>query len=311
MKRVLAVAGCVLAFTFMALVGSADARVSCWQNGNHVWCSNGQTFRKVGPIFYGNRGNSCRQTGNYVWCSNGQTFRQVGPNFYSGRVPKRAPTPRTGRAPTPRIEAALTPRPGSGTCFAVRPDGVLLTAYHVIQSAKSIGVQFPDGFPMVAKLGKFSEANDLAVLHINSPTPHFLPLAPTGSVNVGDQVFTLGYPVPDLLGKEQKYTDGAVSGMQGVAGLITHLQVTVPVQPGNSGGPLVNDRGEVVGIMTAVVALPFFVATTGAMPQNVNFGVKARYARTLFDAPTVKAVSSTRKEAIQKVRQAVCLVRTR
>jgi len=202
----------------------------------------------------------------------------------------------------PRIET------GTGTCFAARPDGVLITAYHVVKDAESIRVHLADGTVTDAKIRTFSAGTDLAVLRIDPPTPDFLPLAPAGSVGVGDQVFTMGYPVTDVLGKEPKFTDGAVSALSGVGGEASLLQISVPVQPGNSGGPLVNDRGEVVGIVTSSAAVRIFLAVTGTLPQNVNWAVKAEYVRPLFNAPTVKSVSVNREEAVQRVGRAICMV---
>ena len=213
---------------------------------------------------------------------------------------------------TARVGGAGAPRPkgkeASGTCFAVRPNGLLLTAYHVVEDAESIRVHLADGTVTEAKVQTFTAQNDLAILRVNSPTPYFLPLAPTGSVQMGDHVFTIGYPVRHVLGQEPKFTEGSVSALSGLRGEVALLQMSVPIQPGNSGGPLVNERGEVVGVVTSSAAVKAFLSVTGTLPQNINWAVKADYARLLFNPPTVKPLEVNRSQAIDRTRRAICFV---
>ncbi len=86
------------------------------------------------------------------------------------------------------------------------------------------------------------------------------------------------------------------------------MQTTVPIQPGNSGGPLVNQRGEVVGIMTSTAAVRAFLALTGTLPQNVNWAVKADFAAPLFEPPVDGRVASSREAAIKQAIGSVCLI---
>ncbi len=210
--------------------------------------------------------------------------------------------------------AVLKGGPGTsatnGTCFAVNQNGTLLTAYHIVQDATSIRVHLEDGTVTEATVKTFNAKRDLAILRIDPSTPDFLPLAPTGSVNLGEQVFTMGYPAPELLGQEPRFTDGSVSALSGPEGEVGLLQISVPVQPGNSGGPLVNERGEVVGIVTSTTAVEAFLSKTGALPQNVNWAVNVDYARRLFASPTVESATVSREDAIENVRRALCMVET-
>ncbi|MFQ5799705.1 MAG: trypsin-like peptidase domain-containing protein, partial [Bacteroidota bacterium] len=98
------------------------------------------------------------------------------------------------RAPTPR-----TPEIVGGTAFAVRPDGVLLTAFHVVRGAKMIVATCPDGSASPATIEQAAANIDLAVLRIARSTPAFIPLGGTRSSRVGDPVFTVGFPTPALL----------------------------------------------------------------------------------------------------------------
>ena len=103
----------------------------------------------------------------------------------------------------------------SGTCFAVRPDGLIMTAYHVVMNAKEISVQLSDRRIYPALVESVSSLADLALLRIEASNLDFLSLAPIRSSSVGDHVFTLGFPAPSLLGLEPRFTDGSISALSG------------------------------------------------------------------------------------------------
>ena len=112
-----------------------------------------------------------------------------------------------------------------------------------------------------------------------------------------------------VLGAEPKFSDGAISSLSGPGGEITFLQTTVPVQPGNSGGPLVSEQGEVVGIITASAAIVPFIKASGTLPQNVNWAVNAIFAAPLVPKVAAqKQMPGKRKEIIERVRKSVVLI---
>src|SRR3989441_9845220 len=173
----------------------------------------------------------------------------------------------------------------AGTAFVVRPDGFLLTAFHVVKGAKEIEISCPEIGKATARLDKFSEANDLAVLRVaEGKTQTYLSLAGQRSISLGEQVFTIGYPAPDMLGSEAKFTDGVISSLS-VGGDAGYMQISVPVQPGNSGGALLNGSGDVVGVVIATASALAFLKGTGTLPQNVSWAVKGAFAVPLFDQP--------------------------
>lgn len=206
--------------------------------------------------------------------------------------------------------AAPEPRPqtAAGTGFFVGPDGALLTSYHVVQGATRITVVRQSGERLTATVGPVSPANDLAVLRVNWRPTRFLSLAAPDTLRSGDRVFTLGYPVPDRLGAaEPRFTDGTVSALSGPGGEDSWVQISVPVQPGNSGGPLVTEAGHVVGIIAAQEAVEPFYRATGTLPQNINWAVNSEYAAPLIGA-SVRSPPRSRAEAISLARDAVALV---
>jgi hypothetical protein len=194
------------------------------------------------------------------------------------------------------------------TAFAVRPDGTLLTVFHAVSGAQTVTVTCHSGSPTTGTVETISATNDLAVIRIGRPTPDYLPLAEARSVQVGEPVFTVGFPVTDILGRDPKFTDGSISALSGLGGESSLMQVTVPVQPGNSGGPLLNHRGEVVGIITSSAAVARFLQESGTLPQNVNWAVKVEYAAPLFERPTVKPQAVDRADAINQALKAICLI---
>jgi S1-C subfamily serine protease len=169
-------------------------------------------------------------------------------------------------------------------------------------------VRCPGVSPTPGTIEASSATSDLAVVRIGRQTPEYLALAPPRSVRVGDPVFTVGFPVTEILGQEPTFTDGSVSALSGVGGEASLMQVTVPVQPGSSGGPLLNDRGEVVGIITSSAAVAAFVLESGTLPQNVNWAMKAEYAAPLFEPPSLKRPLADRASAASQALKATCLI---
>lgn len=199
----------------------------------------------------------------------------------------------------------------SGTGFLVTPDGLLLTALHVVDGAKRITARCGTSSAISAALVTKSSALDLALLRLRnvSAVAGYLDLAPDDDLPpLGARVFTVGFPVSDLLGPDPKYTDGTISALSGLDGDAGFYQVSVPIQPGNSGGPLLDERGRVVGVVLATASAPAFLRATGSLPQNINWAVKARVATPLFKASPLRPPVSDRQAAINRATAAACLI---
>lgn len=194
---------------------------------------------------------------------------------------------------------------GSGTCFAVSPDGLLMTAWHVVEGSTELVATFPSGFSRRATLVVGSPANDVALLRIPDWNGAWLPLAQPSEAATGQPVFTVGYPDPDLLNRDPKFTEGSVSALTGFEGEVATLQMQVPIQPGNSGGPLVSHEGLVIGIVQSIVQ----EGDDGTPMQLVNYAGKSEFAALLLP-PHVRAmprpVSRSRQQAIDRALAATC-----
>ncbi len=203
-------------------------------------------------------------------------------------------------------EAARGPGLSVGTGFFIGPAGHILTSYHVVSGASRIVCRTVAGQFLPATLVNSSPANDLALLQVNYRSPNYLSFAPTGSVRIGERVFTMGFPAIQRLGLEPRFTEGTVSALS-MGNENAFMQISIPIQPGNSGGPVVTERGHVVGIIAATEAVESFFQDTGTLPQNVNWAIKSDYARPLL-ASVGSAPPRPREDAIALARNSVCLI---
>lgn len=200
---------------------------------------------------------------------------------------------------------------GTVTGFAIDANGVIITAYHVIESADVIEVKFKDTEWVEAKLLKHSVANDIAILKINKGVSSFLKIGNAKNLNLGDKVFTIGYPVIGVLGEEPKYTEGTISSLSGIKDEDSLLQISVPIQLGNSGGPLVSENGDVVGLITSTAAFEHFVLTSGSLPQNVNWAIKADYINLMLNDIELNNSQNLAGSLVDKVKNSICLIRVK
>tara|TARA_R110001592_G_scaffold237306_6_gene496199 strand:+ start:5515 stop:7251 length:1737 start_codon:yes stop_codon:yes gene_type:complete len=168
----------------------------------------------------------------------------------------------------------------SGTGFAISANGYIATNYHVVSGSDRITVRGINGdfsTKYSAKVVVEDKNNDLAVLKINDEEFEQLNSLPytikRGVIDVGNTVYALGYPLRATMGDEVKLTNGIVSSKTGYKGDITTYQISVPVQPGNSGGPMFDEDGNIVGIVNA--------KHLGA--DNVSYAIKTNYLYNLLD----------------------------
>jgi TPR repeat protein len=176
----------------------------------------------------------------------------------------------------------------TGSGFFVTEDGYFLTAFHVVEDASRITVRTRAG-TFAATLVKADKANDVALLKVNGKFPA-LPVTSSRGVKLGESVFTIGFPNIELQGFAPKLTKGEISSLTGMQDDPREFQISVAVQPGNSGGPLVNQNGNVVGIVEARLADMATLQTTGSLPQNVNYAMKSSVLNLLLESlPEVSA----------------------
>ncbi len=146
---------------------------------------------------------------------------------------------------------------GQGSGFITRSDGVLLTNAHVVDGASQVGVTLPDGRSFSGKVLGADPLTDVAVVKVVATGLPVAPLGDSSKVRPGEWAIAIGNP----LGLDNTVTAGIISAIQrtnavGEGQRVPYLQTDAAVNPGNSGGPLINDRGQVIGINTAIRQAP-------------------------------------------------------
>jgi hypothetical protein len=171
----------------------------------------------------------------------------------------------------------------SGSGFAVAP-GVVVTNAHVVEGCRALrvlhGAQARGG-----RVLAIDREQDLAAVQSDLAVPAVLALRASPALRVGESVVAFGFPLAGSLSREGNLTTGNVSALAGLRDDARYLQITAPVQPGNSGGPLLDDSANVIGVITAKLDAVAIAKRTGDIPQNVNFAVNGQsLERFLQDA---------------------------
>ncbi|MBK3399207.1 MULTISPECIES: serine protease [Methylobacterium] len=210
--------------------------------------------------------------------------------------PPAAQAPSAVAAVPPASPSAAKPRESSGTGFFVGIGGEVLTNSHVVEECGQVEVRGAVG-TVPARLVARDAANDLAILRTTLTPPKVAGLRL--GIRLGEPVAAFGYPLAGMLSTSGNFTLGNVTALTGLGDNTSYLQVSAPVQPGNSGGPLLDGNGNLVGVVTAKLnALKVMVATNGDIPQNVNFALKGAVAATFLESNGVAFTAGTTATAM-------------
>jgi S1-C subfamily serine protease/DNA-directed RNA polymerase subunit RPC12/RpoP len=183
-------------------------------------------------------------------------------------VAMHAPSIASGRSDAPKVPAEEASSTGSG--FFISEDGLFVTNAHVVEDAIKIEVKGVTGKKKATVL-RIDKEKDLALLRVSvvDGTVPALRIS-TNNFPIGTQVFTIGYPLVDLQGTQPKFTDGKISSVAGLHDNPDEIQISVAVQPGNSGGPLADNNGDIVGVVVARLNDFNTIAAAGTIPQNLT-----------------------------------------
>jgi uncharacterized protein len=183
----------------------------------------------------------------------------------------------------------------AGTAFFVTPDGKALTNAHVVRGCSDITV-ITGGESHPARVLAQDERNDLALLATD--------LHPERSavwrlqVRQGEDIAVYGFPLPGALASGGNVTTGIVTALAGMRDDSRFLQISAPIQPGNSGGPVLDRNGVVVGVIVSTIDGLALASVTGSLPQNVNFAIKASVAAAFLDAQNVRHEDTSDQSAL-------------
>lgn len=198
-----------------------------------------------------------------------------------------------GTAPAPTraqdMKGAAKLRVSTGTGFVVSPDGAIVTNAHVAGKCGKITVQLGDK-SWDATLVSNDPKNDLAALQVKAQFSRYALIAEQPS-DLGAKIAVFGYPLTGALSSGGNFTLGSITGLSGYSDDKRHYQISAPIQAGNSGGPVVDKKGRLVGVVRSSL-----VASAGSpvdAPQNVNFAIRASVLRSFLDTAKIPYTIAT------------------
>lgn len=174
---------------------------------------------------------------------------------------------------------------GSGTAFVVSKSGQAITNHHVIDGCQELRVDGREGIVTVITSDKI---NDVALIQLSAAVNETATIAsdPTG-LRQGEEIVVYGYPLNSILSSGGNLTPGVVSALTGLGNNTNQIQITAPIQPGSSGSPVLNKRGEVVGVVSMKLDDVKMAKATGQIGQNANFAISGQTLKAFLDTHKV------------------------
>jgi S1-C subfamily serine protease len=200
----------------------------------------------------------------------------------------------------------------SGSGFFVTEDGYFITNAHVVGDSTQVRVVTASG-TIPAKVVRVDAANDLALLKAEGTFPA-LPVTTSRSIHLGDTVMTVGFPNIDLQGFAPKFARGEIGSLAGLRDDPRFFQISVPVQPGNSGGALVDTHGNAVGVVSGKLSAKATLLRSGSLPENVNYAVKSSFLLGFLESvpevklPSPNTTDTKSDDVVERAQKAAALV---
>ncbi|WP_185962660.1 S1C family serine protease [Thalassomonas sp. M1454] len=192
------------------------------------------------------------------------------------------------------VDKVNSRRSGSGFVIA---DGYWITNFHVIDGLETINIATVDR-NIPATVIATDENSDLALL--KADTTGFLPIK-IGKADVAEQIFAIGYPMPDMLGSQARVTSGLINSLAGFKGSQDQIQISAPIQPGNSGGPVIGEDFSLKGVVVSSASTVATAQKTGVLAQGINFAISPNIVHGWLvqnDIKQPKTYATNIKEAI-------------
>jgi TPR repeat protein len=183
------------------------------------------------------------------------------------------------------VSGGTPTKQGIGTAFFVSKSGQAITNHHVIDGCKEVRVEGHDG---VVKVSTSDVVNDLALLQVPGTVNAKATInADPAKLRQGDDIVVFGFPLNSVLSAGGNLTPGVVSALTGLGNNTNQIQITAAIQPGSSGSPVLNKKGEVVGVVSMKLSDSKMAKATGQIGQNVNFAVSGQTLKSFLDTHKV------------------------
>lgn len=209
----------------------------------------------------------------------------------------RAVRARTKAADGPAAASgSVTRRTGMGSGFLVDGAGHVVTNHHVVNGCGEVRVP---ALGETAQVVATDARNDLALLGTALSADRLPSFRAGESARLGEPVIVAGFPLGQVLGAGLNITTGSVSALSGPGNNAAMLQITAPVQSGNSGGPVLDQHGQVIGVVVGKLNALRIAASTGDVPQNVNFAIHGSIVRAFLETNGVQLETAARAAAAE------------
>lgn len=203
----------------------------------------------------------------------------------------------------PDSDSDSTYKVASGTGFYVSDAGHIITNHHVIEGCKDMKVHSNGNVLETKKIAQ-DRRNDLALLKIASAPKHSFSLSNESPFPLQD-IVVAGFPFGEKVSSTLKFTEGVISSIAGLGDDYSQIQIDAALQPGNSGGPILDEYGNVVAVAVAKLSLEKILKDFGVVPENTNFGVKVSAVKNLmegngvpFKSPNTEVISKRKLSQI-------------
>lgn len=193
----------------------------------------------------------------------------------------------------------------NGTAFLIGNSGHLVTNFHVVEGCTSLSFRLPGRSAVEATLISSNEQSDLALLETDLNEPA-LSIEGDSSIKLGEEVVVFGFPLLGDLSSQGNLTNGVVSALTGLNDDLMTFQLSAQIQPGNSGGPVFNSKGNLIGVVVGIANNEYFERSSGTIPQNVNFAIRSSVLKTFLDSNNIQyqTASGSNKKAISDIAEA-------
>jgi S1-C subfamily serine protease len=200
---------------------------------------------------------------------------------------------------SPNQRSDKTTESYSGTGFFISSSGHVLTNEHVVKACSIVQVAGMDSSIHNGRVMASDERNDLALISTDFK-PSVVPSFRTSGTRIGENIWVYGFPLAGLLASSGNFTGGSISAMAGLGNDIRVLQISAPVQPGNSGGPLMDQYGNVVGVVVGKLDALSIAEKIHDLPQNINFAIKSSIAVNFLEANGARPNTSASTKSFEQ-----------